>query len=108
MMDLLVSTGNCLQRQSQFHDLNITLCGCVWFLCFPVRAGWVTKYVTGKKRKAHSPKHSVCHRPLAVQAMGDISLSADRIHNDSKDPHDYFPLATPREKLFLSGNLGSS
>lgn len=38
--------------------------------------GWVTKYVTGKKGKAHSPKHSVCHRPLAVQAMGDISLSA--------------------------------
>lgn len=53
------------------------------------------------------PNTQYGHRPLAVQAKGDISLSASRIHTDSTDSHDYFPLATPREKLFLSGHVGT-
>lgn len=37
--------------------------------------------------------------------MGDISVSANRIHTERKDSHDYFPLATPHEKLFVFGHV---
>lgn len=111
MTDLFVSTGNCLQRHRQFHGLNITLC-----LCFQVSVleretkVWAGSQNAWLERKGRLilPNTQYGHRPLAVQAMGDISLSASRIQTDSTDPHDYFPLATPREKLFLCGDVGTS
>lgn len=62
----------------------------------------------GEGKGGTSPKYSIRSYTISSPSNGgDIPLSAGRIHTDSTDSHDYFPLATPREKLFLSGNVGT-
>lgn len=61
----------------------------------------------GTKGRLILPNAQYGHRPLAVQAIADISLSGRWTHTDSTDSHDYFPLATPHEKWFLFGQVGT-